>query len=206
MTRSDAKQRPDTPPRPRLWVDGQQRPRFNLAAFGRVAWVMACRALAPELRDASQRLVPVGHAVAMGQLRLTPRRFAGQDARLGRSILGLAALFRGAHDLLTPARPDPTLAYPDIIRSQMPAPPPAQSRADEPTLQAIRSAMFFGPADTPPPVAPPDRATGNNPLRSALWALACRAVLAVLLAFALPLAALRAGWFHLQGGDLADWS
>ncbi len=217
MTHADRKTRFDTAadtkpaPRPQIWIEGQQRPRFNLTAFGKVSLAMAKRDLAPELVDAARRLERASLAVAQGRRHLTPRRFAAHDLRVGGWVLALAGLFWGAHGLLDPVDPDLTLAYPLIIHEPGPRPAPAGPTAptrDEPTLQAIRSAMFYGSHDPAPHPTHTDNAAPVHPTvaRSTLWLLACHGLLTLSLAFALPLAGLRALVFHLQGGDLAEWS
>ena len=237
MTRSDRSKRSDLSPetnpvpRPQIWVDGHQRPRFNVRAFAAVSLAIARRDLAPEIADAVLRLDQFGHSVARGERRF-PVAWAGRAARVvpghqrvGGWILGLAALFQGAHDLLSPI-PEPALAYPNLGPTPHPPKAPLAKIAaivprhprSEPTLHAIRSAIQASPHDfgheTPPP-RQTVRAPGPDPVaavpltrraKAAMGALACRVLLGVLVAFALPAGMLRALLFHLNGGDLVDWS
>jgi hypothetical protein len=215
-------------PRPRIWVDGRQRPRFDLGAFARTSLGMAKRDLAPEMAEATQRLTRFGQQVRLGEVRLTvvwagrAARLIPSHARVGGWLLALSALIGGAHDLLVPpAPPDEALAYPDLART-MPAPAPmapAAAKASlEPTLHAIRSAISQTPHAEPDARAPstptdslaqsdsPAPSTLARRAKAAVWALACQATLWLMLAFALPAGAIKAMLFHLDGGDLADWS
>jgi hypothetical protein len=55
---------------------------------------------------------------------------------------------------------------------------------------------------------PHDGHTSTPPIETeggVLWRAAARAVLWILLAFALPAGAIKALVYHLDGGDLANW-
>ena len=242
----------DPPPsaeRPKIWIDGRQRRRFNLRAYAATSLGMARRDLPPEILDAEGRLRRFGDRLATGEFRpglaWTGRlqRAVPSPQRVGGWLLGLADLLGGARVLLGPeADKDVEPAYPNLVRGRVgpvlvgpepvgpepvgPEPgadiPAAQGAksAGEPTLQAIRSAIRTARRDRGPdagesgPVAcvvarpaGPVRASGLVAfLRRSLWAASCRVVLLILMAFAVPGAAVKALLYHLNGGDLADWS
>jgi hypothetical protein len=216
---------------PRIWVEGQQRPRFDIPAYMAVSVAIARRDLGPEMDDAAGRLQRFGQRVSHGEIK-AHMAWAGRAAhvvpshrRVGRWLLALSALFSDTRDLLAPpVLPDAELAYPNLVRGSLPlheadAPKPAA----EPTLHAIRSAISDTPHgfanETPgrkgPAQAPyPDDAVAvdmgpvgiSAGLKRVLWRAACWALLGVVMAFAMPGGAIKALMFYLDGGDLRDWS
>ena len=229
-----------TAKRPKIWIEGQQRPKFDIKAYFAASLGMARRDLAPEILDAERRLRSLGARMESGELRLN-LAWAGPVARVvpshlaaGRWIVGLADLFAGSHAILVPVEGVAgALAYPEIARlrgrSAQMGPKVADERIevlrpiapDQPTLDAIRSAIRLPPQEArldqtrrsqsphAPEVAVPAVAPGDGLLaRSAQLAKAtgCRALLGILMAFAIPGGAVRAMLFHLNNGDLNDWS
>lgn len=223
--------------RPKIWVEGRQRPKFDIKAYGRATFGMAKRDLAPEILDAEGRLRRLGTRVHGGEARLDVARF-GRLAQfvpshqaVGGWILGLADVFAGSHAILVPpAAAEPVVAHPDLVRARVsheklrlrsvenrPAPP----ATEEPTLDAIRSAIGSAPHEVHlerprswPPLRPADPAADEGNVKDGLTArlrkfglsVAGRTLLGLLMAFAIPGGAVRAMLFHLDGGDLADWS
>lgn len=248
MTRSDRTigRTPSATPmsRPQIWIDGQQRPRFNVAAYAATSLGMAKRDLAPEIADAAQRLDQFAQRVLAGQVRVNTTRLGRLERlvpshrRVGSWVLALARALHGALAVLNPAAAPPdALAYPDLTRRRptaapnpmrpnavAPVPVPQILPTVEPTLHAIRSILHTAPQDLAPatPLAQPDlphdrTEPPSGPIGRAqtwvghwvghwVWQQSVRALLAVLLAFALPAGLIRALLYHLDGGDLADWS
>lgn len=230
MTLSNRSKRPDPAlgpqpvPQPRIWVEGQQRPRFDMRAYLATSLGMARRDLDPEIVEAVQRLQGFGQRVQRGEIRVAVAwagpvaRIVPSHGRAGGWMLALAQLLSDSRRLILPdEEPDAPIAYPNLAFSnpapavppQPCGPTPARS-AVEPTLHAIRAAIG---QDAPPEISalrpPIALALGPHmpgPLGRVLWALACRVTLGILLAFALPGGAVKALLFHLDGGDLADWS
>ena len=220
--------------RPKIWIDGRQRPRFNLRAFGATSLGMARRGLLPEMVEAEARLAAFGQRVMAGEVsvRLDWAGRAGRvlpsHQRVGGWMSGLAGMFAGARALLVgPVEVQGDLAYPDLIggpgspvrlRAVVKAPANPLPRAmEEPTLHAIRSAIGTAAQGGRPdqrgaghaalPVKDADAAGGmSQHLTRPLWRAGCWAMLGILLAFALPGGAIKAMLFHLDGGDLADWT
>lgn len=189
--RFDPTQRPKPVARPKIWVEGRQRPRFAARAYLAAAHGMARRDLDPAILDAVQRLQAFGGQVERGELRVTAawaQRVIPSHRRVGAWLLALARLLADSRCLIVPEAAS--------------SPPPIPRTTVEPTLHAIRSALVEVPHDdsTAPPLPP---ATPGGRL---LWPVATRITLAVLMAFALPAGAIKALLFHLDGGDLADWS
>ena len=225
--------------RPKIWIEGRQRPRFDLKAYAATAYGMAKRDLPPEMLDAEGHLRGFGQRVVNGDLR--PKlawagrlqRAVPSHQRVGGWLLGLADLIADSRALLVPVESaDAELAYPNLIRGQQALSPlrprpvaglrvvKSQKPAVEPTLHAIRSAIGTTPHDASldargrlPPLtaADPQPARGNGKglvanLQQSLWRAACRALLGILMGFAIPGGAVKALLYHLDGGDLADWS
>lgn len=138
---------------------------------------MAKRDLAPEIQDAVIRLQGFGARVQRGDIRIT--------ARWAQRILP-------PHDRVGAALLALARLMADSRRLISAENPPRQS--PEPTLNAIRDAIDDAPQDDP------------TLARGLLWSAGTKAALSVMLAFALPAGAIRALVFHLDGGDLADWS
>ena len=260
MSRPDRSNRPDpdreipNAPRPKIWVEGRQRPRFDARAFATTSFGMAKRDLDPAMLEAAQRLDHLGQQVLRGKRRVNvawagrAARFLPSHQRVGGWVLALASLFRDARSLmLPPAAPPEALAYPDLARrTERPLPGVApdgpavpsggpthavsarrvQARRPEtePTLHAIRSAISDAPhdagLDAPGGPSRPSRIPLNvvaardlaaapappGRLNRLTRVVARRITLAVLLVFAIPAGAVKALLFHLDGGDLADWS
>jgi hypothetical protein len=220
---------PEPVERPRIWVQGRQRPRFNLQAYLATSLGMAKRDLAPEVLDASDRLQALGARVLAGEMRVNVAwagrlsRAVPSCGRVGGWIVGLEGLLRGAHDLLVPpTTAEAPIAYPYLVtRPPEPAAPalpqpPGRVRVD-PTLHAIRAALGDIPHDArfdtaqrpraPHSPQPPESAARTpGQVRRVVWSVSCRVTLAILIAFALPSGAIKALLYHLNNGDLADWS
>ena len=202
-----------TPPtaRPRIWVEGRQRPRFDLRAYLATSQGMARRDLDPALVEAAQRLMAFGQRVQGGEVRVglvwagRAARVIPSHGRVGGWLIGLSQLLTDSRHLLRPdLEPEDPIAYPDLaFANPEPIPP---RRTVEPTLHAIRQAIGPAPLNHAPPAVLPPAPQPRGPIGRALWAAATRVTLAILMAFALPGGAVRALLFHLDGGDLAEWS
>lgn len=228
--------------RPKIWIEGRQRPQFGLKAYAATVLGMAKRDLIPAMLEAEGRLRGLGRRVANGEMRVKPggtgrlQRALPSQQRVGGWILGLAQLFADSRNRLDPAATDDAeLACPNLVRggavltlvrpkptgvvkaAQVPKSP------DEPTLHAIRSAISLAPHDAgleprrhgsrtqTIAVGPVARETGARvglvaTLKKSLWRAQCRVLLGVLIPFAIPGGAIKALLFHLNGGDLGDWS
>ena len=208
--------------RPPIWVEGRQRPRFDLTAFLHVATALARRDLVPAMDDASARLAVLGRRVQGGELRLTlPRalRLLPPHQRVGAAILGLHGLFGTARQMIVARAPaDPPVAYPGLVRRPS-APvlvvsePAHETRSHvEPTLHAIRTAIHSLPheptqaAALPRPVDMVRPVIATTGARAHLRGGAAAGLLGLLMLFAWPGGAVRALIYHLNGGDLRDWS
>lgn len=216
--------------RPKIWIEGRQRPRFDLKAYAATSFGMAKRDLAPEMLNAELRLRGLGQRVAKGELR-TNWKWTGRLQRVLPShhrvsgwILGLAEMFAESRIRLDPAEAeDAELAYPNLIRRVTdPAPIKPGKSDDEPTLHAIRSAISLVPHNAGPevrqrgtgawtipaePAAETDEKAGLVAvLKQWLRSVQCWVLLSVLITFALPSGAIKAMLFHLDGGDLGDWT
>ncbi len=218
---------PTNPQRPQIWVEGRQRPKFDTTAYGAACLGVARRDLLPAMLETEAGLAAFGQKVAAGEVRLNlawagrAQRLVPGHRRVGGWILGLAALFADASRHLGHVDDGRiSLAYPDLARTETPK--PAAPRAlvtEEPTLLAIRTAMLArdGEEALEPGAKRPELArkgTADAPGVTAIlpaWARAIlragvsRGLLAVLMAFALPVGAIKAMIHHLAGGDLADW-
>lgn len=200
----------DEPARPPIWATGRQRPRFDFGAFAGVALAMARRDLAPAMEDAARRLRAFGTKVEAGDIRVTglwAKRILPPHQPVGRAILGLAAALGDGRLLIAP-QVEP-VTYPNLIRPEFGLKPAApkrpQAAPSEPTLHAIRSALGTKTHDFAleeprfAPLAAPSPPQG-------LWRAVCGALLALMMPFALAGGAARAVQYHLNGGDLRDWS
>lgn len=216
--------------RPKIWIEGRQRPRFDLKAYAATSFGMAKRDLAPEMLEAGLRLRGLGQRVANGELRANLKwtgrlqRVLPSHQRVSGWILGLADLFAESRIRLDPAEADDAeLAYPHLIRRVTdPAPITPGKSTDEPTLHAIRSAISLVPHYAGPegrqrgtgtrtiPAEPAadacDKAGLVAVLKQWLRSVQCWVLLSVLITFALPSGAIKAMLFHLNGGDLGDWT
>ncbi|MEO8241260.1 MAG: hypothetical protein ABI832_03055 [bacterium] len=238
MTVSDRQKKPEIVPteqyleRPKIWVDGRQRPRFDVKAYLTVSLAISRRDLKPEVVEAADRLQAFGRSVAVGERRLNVARL-GKFARIvpshqrvGRSLQIWSRWVRAAGDLVLPqAVPEDPIAYPNLIRpsfSTRPAVPQEVPEArrppiavvkpvEEPTLHAIRSAI--GPTVQAVSSAPPlpddpllDLADLTTAEPGPLGRGMAWTLAAVMLPFALPAGAIKALMFHFDGGDLNDWA
>ena len=228
--------------RPEIWIEGRQRPRFDLRAYAATALGMAKRDLPPEILDAEGRLRGFGQRVVTGELRPDLawmgrlQNAVPSHQRVGGWLLGLASLFADTRALLLPGEEkDAVLAHPNLLRGRVslsevkPSRPPEIPGAQrprstvEPTLHAIRSAIGPTPHDASlevrgrqphPHAAGPHVKAGKAGdgkatvgfLKKTLWRAACWSLLGILMGFAIPGGAVRALLYHLDGGDLADWS
>lgn len=207
--------------RPKIWVEGRQRPKFDVKAYVAVTIGMARRDLAPTITASEERLRELGGRVASGETRLglapiaALARVMPSHQATGRSILGLARVFATSHAMLVPvemADPVATLRPPLRTRAT-----PAELRltgkraapvAEGPKIDAVRSALrqalpeLGGDAE----VTAAASANAGPVLGGRLHRLGSRSLLGLLMALALPGGAVRAMLFHMAGGDLADWS
>lgn len=202
----------ETPLRPPIWTEGRQPLTFGLAAWARVATAMAARDLVPAIDDATGRLTRLADRVGRGDLRVTAawgKRILPSHQNVGRAIAALERSLTAARTLL--AAPElllKPLAYPnlDLHLSDCPAIPPSPKPEKlEPTLHAIRSAIGT-PAHANPYAPTPPMPLADNARQSRTGAITAHGVLAVLMLFAWPRGAVKAMLYHLDGGDLRDWS
>lgn len=193
--------------RPPIWAEGSQRPKFDVLAFARVADDIARRDLAPVVSDAATRTAALGHRVLAGEWRVTAawgQRILPSHRRVGAAIMGAQGVLVGAASLLAPPEDATPATYATLVRTA-PPPPAVEPTFAEPTLQAIRSALRDVPHDAgaqpqnPGPAT--TGATGGWLHLAASWVL-LRAMMLV----ALPVGAVKAVLYHLDGGDLRDWS
>jgi hypothetical protein len=204
----------DAVSRPPIWVEGRQRPKFDLAAFVHVATAMARRDLVPAIDDARTRLDPLGHRVLGGDLRVTARwvkRLLPAHQKVGAAILGLGRLLGATRDLIVPpAPPAEPIAYPHLVRREVavrPEPPIRPEAANvEPTLHAIRSAISTPPHDFAQEAVRPVKAAAPVAEERQVPKLMALGLLGLFMLFAWPGGAGRALLYHLDGGDLRDWS
>lgn len=220
--------------RPKIWIEGQQRPRFDVRAFMNASYGMAKRDLAPAIADTVERLQGLGHLLARGEIRLNVS-WAGRFAKVVPShtrvagwVLWLSGQFEQAQShLVPPTKVAEDIAYPGLIRSATvvalrQAVPnvdtPPRRPTVEPTLHAIRSAIsqtahdFAGETivKAPNKPVPADPIADDKPgwiakVKQQASHAASWVVLGVLMVFALPAGAARALIFHADGGDLREW-
>ncbi len=219
-----ARPRPETDPtivRTPIWVEGRQRPRFDLRAWARVGFAMALR-LAPLWLDRSAAASgQFGQAIAAGRFGMgwTGRagRWLPSRALVSGVILGLAARQAEARLILAPAPEAPeVIAYPDLIRTAPEPvtnlPPAASLTPEEVALRAIRAVLRDLPPVEPTRARPgplPElaaREPQTAPQSASLLArLGARMIAWAAVALALPAGLVRAALIHLDGGDLKDW-
>lgn len=111
------------PARPELWVEGHQRPRFDLKAFARVSVALSRETVGPAL---SVMAGMFRHAAGqMAQNRIGPRlattgrlgRALPRKERLAGGLTGIACLTNAAAEIAVPPEPLPVPpAYPDLLR------------------------------------------------------------------------------------------
>ncbi len=221
---------PDTgAARPQIWVEGRQKSRFDFRAYAVTSLGMAKRDLRPEIKDSEVRLAAFGKRVLGGEIRLN-KAWAGwaepvlpSHRSVGTWVLGLAATFAEAGHVLSPrvagdgemARSDVDLkpGAPHVAAKKAPAgSPDAATEAIRKMKRSIPNtrALELGLPEIAPQIGEGDaafpRAWLPDAMRRVLRRVAGHLLLWILLAFALPVGAIKALIFHLNGGDLADWS
>ena len=216
--------------RPEIWVDGRQRSRFDFRAYAATSLGMAKRDLRPEMKDAEVRLTALGERILRGEMRVNAAwlRWAQpalpSHQKVGSSVLGLARTFADASRVLSPeVAGDDEMAHSDVYRklgAATKAAKPVHTRPKDATApEAIRKmkrsipntrALELGLPEIAPQIGEgdeePARSWLNDRMRRAFQFGAARMLLWIMVAFALPLGAIKALMFHLNGGDLADWS
>ena len=186
-----------------IWTEGRQRPKFDLLAWASVTHAIARNALVPAIEDAAGRLDLLGQRVSTGQLRVSAlwaKRILPSHHSVGMTILALVRSLNVTKSLLVPTDPPGQPSYANVTR--MPTPLSiAETAKLEPTLHAIRSALAAPAAGyaLPKPVQPAPKPGWAQPI-------VARTLLAILMLFAWPGGAVRAMLYHLDGGDLRDWS
>ncbi len=123
---------------PELWVEGSQKPRFDIKAFALVSLALSREAAGPALIW-SAGMTKAG-AARIARNRIGPR--LGAMGRLGRALptregvatgfVGLAGLMVAAADVAVPPPPAPEPEQPDLFRF---APPIHIPRRAQPRLQ-----------------------------------------------------------------------
>lgn len=170
------------PDRPPIWVDGRQRPPFDMKAFLRAS-VANARAASAQGLDAGARHA----ATAAPHL---PRLAAGTQSLCA----GAAGSLRG-HE---PEDDADTRVITAVLASafpRTPAPPPAPAQPtaiSDPTLAAIRAVLRDDAALARPPVPAPRVRRGP----------AARLLAMLSVAVLLPFGAASALYAHLAGEDL----
>ncbi|MEO6298824.1 MAG: hypothetical protein ABIV25_08650 [Paracoccaceae bacterium] len=245
--------------RPRIWVEGQQQPKFDLRAWTKVSMAITCRTLGPGMAKTATGIDHYGQSVLRGD-RVPNLAWAGRAGKFipshqltGAVITGSAQLLADAKQVVLPEPlDDEPIAYPNLIRPSFAATPEQPSRpqrspaldvafvaaatmppgsdtsahalADEPTLRAIRSligetdaAASERPARPPkhttlPPLAVPipPEPTLLQTIQSAgkrlIWGCSVQMLAWTLVGLAFPIGAVKATVFHLNGGDLREWT
>ena len=139
-------------PRPQIWAEGRQNPKFDYEAFVRVAQTIAARKLAPQLQSLAASLQRFADRVQRGEMRFNPAwakrldRLVPAHDRFGRIVQRIAPILRDAGALLLPpAAPPEALAFPDLLRF-------AQARPIRPSSRPVRLVV---PAPTETAALPP---------------------------------------------------
>ena len=210
------------PPRPQIWAEGDQRPPFNLRAFGRAGLYLSREGAAPILAWAARRARRLAVDVQNGAGRIPEARL-GRVARFVPSHLRVVAWIKNAAAVLAHAS---ATADPDITRGNAlvaeiephlwhgpavaePGPPVAEPEpvvlaepmqpGDDP-LAAIRDDLEpgtdAGKAALKGPPAPPGPVT-TGAIQVSGYAFGWLTSFA-----ALPYGLGRAGWLHIKGVDL----
>ncbi|MGL6212218.1 MAG: hypothetical protein ACRC14_20520 [Paracoccaceae bacterium] len=109
--------------RPELWIEGSQKPRFNLPAFGRVSIALSRRVAKPVLNWTSARTTDSATWMSrntigprLGRMGRVGRALPSRD-RLAQGLNGTAALLSAAADVAVPPPVVEVPAYPDLLRA-----------------------------------------------------------------------------------------
>ena len=111
---------------PKIWVDGQQRPRFDPVAFAAVSLAVAKTSLVPHMHDCAARLDHGAGQIALGQIKIN-LTWAGRATRFLPSAARVASWSRGLGQLVTdasaglapPVDDGKAIAYPNLIRPDL---------------------------------------------------------------------------------------
>ncbi len=221
---------PKEKPRPKIWAEGDQRPPFNLRAFGSASLHLSREGVAPLHAWAARTARRVAVNVKNGAGRI-PEEKLGRAARFVPSHLRVAAWIKNGAAILSHAS---ATADPDVKRgnalvaeiephlwpgsdtslSPAPAPDPLSAPPSDPEpvvlaepmqpgddpLSAIRSDLEGGPAAR----AAPATALPAPPGPAATGAIQVSGyALGWLSCFAaLPYGLVKAAWLHIKGVDL----
>ena len=203
----------ETATRPPIWTEGRQQPRFDLAAYARVATAIARRDVLSTIIAVAGRLATLGTRVSSGNLRVTGRlalSILPSHQRVGATILALERCLVAAKGLIVPpVEPQAPLAYPNLLRpANRPAPAPSRYATAEPTLHAIRTAIAVSANHVAQERPAPTDLRPQATIRNSGWTqtVLAHALLALLMLCAWPVGAIKALLHHLNGGDLHDWS
>lgn len=258
---SDASRRP-----PRIWADGSQNPRFDVAGFARVGLLLSRQAARTVLLTVGWLVSST--AMAMAENTLGPRlagatrfgRILPARTRVANGLTSVAILMTAAADVAAPPPPieapvapqDPARAPTLVSRAERraafapaaaisePAQVPvsvavenATPEFDAPTLAAIRAMIEemriatepvpaqnrAEPVLLPPPsglavlmqaipLSPPEprRLTFAETLLAQAYDGIAGLVAATVTLLMLPVGMAKAGFAHLRGDDLRDWS
>ena len=222
--RFEVSQATPVPERPKIWVEGQQQPKFAVKAYVAASLGMARRDLAPAILQAERRLDAWAKCRATGDARLDVApigalsRILPSQQTAARWALGLANLLRSSHAVLVPVTvAEPVLAVRDQVRSRATSshlrlkgatadPTAATGPAKETSRGTLLQARPEAPSGKAFDRAPsPQDLTG--PVRHGrLHRLGARSLLRLLMVCAIPGGAVGALLYHLSGGDLANWS
>ena len=125
-------------PRPQIWAEGRQNPKFDYNAFVLVGQTIAARKLAPQLQSLAASMQRFADRVRRGEVRFSPAwakrldRLVPSHDRVGRIVQRIPPILRDAGALLLPPAPAPeTLAFPDLLRF-------AQARPIRPSPRPVR--------------------------------------------------------------------
>ena len=218
---------------PKIWVDGCQRTRFDVAAFLAVSLTMTRRLIGPMLTRTAPRIGAFGARVASGKLRPNlhwmgrAERIVPSHQSVGTAIRVMGRIIAQAATVIAPPNiPEALIAYPNLIRPTSAASAQSNPLQTEPrvtpthplpegeTLRAIR--LMIGQDDLPParntrPVPPEPKTSAGLRTRlarlsgHALHSISAQMIVWGLLVLAFPVGAAKALIFHFDGGNLADW-
>lgn len=200
----DPKRRDPFPERTQIWTEGRQQPRFKAGAFWRVGVAMARIWLVPLLDRAALGLSGLSREIAAGRFRVRVA-WMGRAARFVPSRLSVAALVAGFAARVSEARtilkPLPVTAPPQPVRLR---PQVKATGSTDLSLAAIRAAIRS--VEAPEAAPPPPPAPSSPAWRTMLTQGAAHALAWTSLALALPVGLTQALIYHIDGGDLADWT